>query len=137
MQKSYTKGDLTVNWNPSTCIHAGKCVKNLPNVFKPKEKPWVDLDAAAQEEVIEAIKQCPSGALSYFLRSEKPKATLPTGSEIQVLANGPLIVNGPCTVLDKDGKKQQFDKRVALCRCGHSANKPFCDGAHKSEGFVG
>ena len=115
----------------------GKCVKNLPNVFKPKERPWVDVEGAEQQAIVDAINTCPSGALSYTLKSQTAEASRATGSEIQVLADGPLIVNGPCVVVDKSGNKQQFDKRVALCRCGHSANKPFCDGAHKSEGFVG
>jgi CDGSH-type Zn-finger protein len=60
--------------------------------------------------------------------------------EVQIRAreNGPYIVTGPISLVDQDGN--QFDlggkENVALCRCGHSENKPFCDGAHKGCGFV-
>ena len=39
--KKYQKDDLTIVWKPQTCIHAGECVKALPNVYKPKDKPWI------------------------------------------------------------------------------------------------
>jgi len=55
-------------------------------------------------------------------------------SEILItpLDNGPLLVKGPVIVQDATGKQFVSDKpQVALCRCGHSARKPFCDGAHK------
>jgi CDGSH-type Zn-finger protein len=57
---------------------------------------------------------------------------------IQVRDNGPLMIQGPVQVLDGGG--QEFPRDAAkpaifLCRCGHSANKPFCDGAHKASGF--
>ncbi len=57
---------------------------------------------------------------------------------ITVRDNGPLLVEGPIRVVDADGKEFPMDKSkpaIALCRCGNSANSPFCDGAHKSCGF--
>lgn len=57
---------------------------------------------------------------------------------ITVRDNGPLLVQGPITVIDAVGTQYQIpaDKpAVALCRCGQSKNKPFCDGAHKACGF--
>ena len=59
---------------------------------------------------------------------------------IEVLENGPYIVEGPCEVLDYDGKVLEMPagrKTYALCRCGASTNKPFCDGTHRDVGFKG
>ena len=61
----YTNGEITVVWQPDLCIHSANCVKNLPVVFKPKEKPWIRVENASSEEIMNAIDKCPSGALSY------------------------------------------------------------------------
>jgi len=61
----YTNGEITVVWQPEICIHSANCVKNLPTVFKPKEKPWIRVENASSEEIMNAIDKCPSGALSY------------------------------------------------------------------------
>ncbi|MBD8388006.1 (4Fe-4S)-binding protein [Dysgonomonas sp. BGC7] len=61
----YTKGELTIVWRPGLCQHAGVCVKMLPLVYNPKERPWVKPDNATVEELIAQISNCPSGALSY------------------------------------------------------------------------
>ncbi len=61
----YTKGELTIVWKPELCQHAGVCVKMLPLVYNPKERPWVKPDNATVEELIAQISNCPSGALSY------------------------------------------------------------------------
>lgn len=61
----YSNGEITVGWQPEICIHSGNCVKNLPTVFKPKEKPWIKIENASSEEIMNAIDKCPSGAFSY------------------------------------------------------------------------
>jgi len=55
--------------------------------------------------------------------------------KIQVAAGGPLLVNGTCIIIDKEGKETTKEGMTALCRCGHSANKPYCDGAHRANNF--
>jgi CDGSH-type Zn-finger protein len=58
---------------------------------------------------------------------------------IRLRDNGPLVVEGPITVIDADGNKFVIDSAkpaVALCRCGQSKNKPFCDGSHRTCGFM-
>jgi len=55
---------------------------------------------------------------------------------ITPLKDGPDQVTGPVTVLDEDGNVLKETDSVSLCRCGHSANKPFCDGSHKREGWT-
>jgi uncharacterized Fe-S cluster protein YjdI len=65
--KEYSNGELTVVWKPKTCIHAAECVKALPNVYNPKEKPWIKVENATTEELKQQIMKCPSGALSYYM----------------------------------------------------------------------
>jgi CDGSH-type Zn-finger protein len=55
---------------------------------------------------------------------------------ITVGADGPLEVVGPVEIIAADGTVLRETSKAYLCRCGHSANKPFCDGAHKREGFA-
>jgi uncharacterized Fe-S cluster protein YjdI len=62
--KEYTNGEITILWKPEKCIHSGICVKTLPQVYKPKEKPWITIENAASDELIKQIATCPSGALS-------------------------------------------------------------------------
>lgn len=63
--KEYQREDLTVIWKPKKCIHSGICVKTLPMVYNPKEKPWIKPENASAEALKSQIANCPSGALSY------------------------------------------------------------------------
>lgn len=60
----YSNKEVGIIWKPGLCIHSGICARGLPKVFKPKEKPWIDVDAATANEIIEQVGKCPSGALS-------------------------------------------------------------------------
>lgn len=55
---------------------------------------------------------------------------------ITALTDGPLEVSGAVEILAADGTVIKETDKSYLCRCGHSAKKPFCDGAHKKEGFT-
>ncbi|PUB34363.1 putative Fe-S cluster protein YjdI [Elizabethkingia sp. YR214] len=61
---SENKG-ITVLWTPSKCKHAGVCVKTLPRVYHPKDKPWITPMEASAEELKSQIEKCPTGALGY------------------------------------------------------------------------
>ncbi|KXX70090.1 (4Fe-4S)-binding protein [Flammeovirga sp. SJP92] len=131
MKKTYTNEDVSVIWEPSKCIHSEKCFKSLPRVFNPKRKPWVDLTQSTSEKIIETVKNCPSQALS--LKEDKTEDNPVT--EIQVLKNGPVLVKGKIS-LDCNGSKEVLEQnQIALCRCGASNNKPYCDGAHAKINF--
>ncbi|MGX5816953.1 (4Fe-4S)-binding protein [Chitinophaga lutea] len=67
----YTNGEVTVVWQPKMCQHTGICARGLPAVFQPKERPWIKLGAADTLTIIDQVKKCPSGALSYFMNAEK------------------------------------------------------------------
>jgi len=63
MIKEYKKEDLTIVWDDSKCIHSAICVKGLPTVFKPREKPWIQTENESKERIAEQVRKCPSGAL--------------------------------------------------------------------------
>ncbi|WCM42597.1 (4Fe-4S)-binding protein [Flavobacterium sp. CBA20B-1] len=139
--KKYKKDTLTINWEPEKCIHSTKCWRGetgLPTVFNPKEKPWIKPEKESIETIIAHIKQCPSGALSYSLEDEKVEVNLENqATNVTVLANGPLLCSGNITIVYPDGRTEEKQNNTALCRCGASANKPFCDGNHNKIGFKG
>ncbi len=66
IKKEYSNGDITIVWQSSKCIHSGNCVKNNPTVFKPKDHPWIQPEAATTEAIMQTINKCPSGALTYY-----------------------------------------------------------------------
>ena len=75
----YSNGEVTIVWQPELCIHSGRCVRGLPDVFKPKEKPWITPEESTTEKIVTQVKRCPSGALSFFMNgdaSEKTKQNL-------------------------------------------------------------
>ncbi len=81
--KKYQNGDLTVVWKPQLCIHAETCVKTLPEVYNPNEKPWIKAENANIEALKSQISQCPSGALSYVMVAENEDFNFQTIVEFQ------------------------------------------------------
>ncbi len=72
--KKYTNGEITIVWKPNTCIHSTICWKGeagLRDVFNPAEKPWIKMDQASTERIIEQVKKCPSGALSFYYNNHE------------------------------------------------------------------
>ena len=67
----YSNGNINVIWQPKKCIHAGVCVKMLPKVYNPKDRPWIKAENATSDELQNQINQCPSGALTYESNTEK------------------------------------------------------------------
>ena len=138
----YSTKDITIIWKPDVCIHSKICWHSLREVFDPFKRPWIMPDAADTATITAQIDKCPSGALSYFKnevqnnqeQNEIPAATV---TNIECLRNGPLIVQGEIIVKKSDGTEEKKIGPVALCRCGTSKNKPYCDGGHSAAGFEG
>ncbi len=134
----YETADVTVTYDATRCIHNGHCVRSLPAVFNTSARPWIQPERAAAAEVLAIVAGCPTGAL---------RATQPDGATadalvadapvaIRVSRNGPLYVRGSVTILDgTSGEALAEDGRVALCRCGLSKRKPFCDNSHRADGW--
>ncbi|HMR90028.1 MAG TPA: (4Fe-4S)-binding protein [Saprospiraceae bacterium] len=138
--KKYTNGEVTIVWKPGICSHSAKCwhsTNGLPEVFNPKEKPWIKPEGASTDRIIRQVKACPSGALSYFLNdAELPEKTITPSGKAEALPNGPLLVHGNLEIKDSKGQIHIKENMTAFCRCGASTNKPFCDGSHVAAQFV-
>lgn len=135
--KKYTRDNVTIIWKPDQCIHSTKCWKGLIEVFNPRKKPWIDMNGAPLQTIIDQVAQCPSGALSCEVVAAADEADTHTEviTAVEVLKNGPLMVYGNLKVKDSKGNETNRSKVTAFCRCGASANKPFCDGSHIRVGF--
>ena len=119
---------ITIHDNRALCAHSGICTDGLPGVFRLNQEPWIEADGADTAAVIAIVQRCPSGALSYSVDGAPP----PAGQGERLItasANGPLFVNGSVE-LRAEGARPRDPERYALCRCGGSKNKPFCDGTH-------
>lgn len=138
---TYSNKDITITWKPDVCIHSKICWHNLRSVFDPARRPWIMPDAADTATIMAQIDKCPSGALGYtpIDKSGEPSnvADAMVSSIIECLPNGPLLINGEVMVKKPDGTEEVKSGTVALCRCGGSKNKPYCDGSHVAIGFEG
>ena len=137
IKKEYTNGELTIVWQPSKCIHAGECVKRLPQVYNPNERPWIKAEGADTNALKDQIDHCPSGALSYYMNDGSQTEEKSEEIKVEVMPDGPLLVYGTLQVLNKNGSTERRTKTTAFCRCGASNNKPYCDGTHQKIGFTG
>jgi len=137
IEKQYSNGEVTVVWKPDLCIHAAKCVQGLPQVFNSRAKPWIDVTGAETEAIINQVNKCPSGALSYFMNEAKTENVTEHETIVEVTSNGPVMVYGNLSIKHSNGTETKKNKVTAFCRCGASANKPFCDGTHRKINFVG
>jgi len=70
----YDTPEITVTFDPNTCIHSGVCVRGLAAVFDLKQKRWVRPELASATEVAAQVARCPSGALQYRMKSEEGAA---------------------------------------------------------------
>jgi CDGSH-type Zn-finger protein/uncharacterized Fe-S cluster protein YjdI len=134
--RTYAGDAIEVLWEPRLCIHVRNCVSRLPQVFDPEVRPWVVVDAADAEAVAAAVESCPTGALHYRRLDGGRREQQRAETTVEPRPNGPLFVRGAVRIVDGDGRLIREDTRVALCRCGASENKPFCDGSHRRIGFT-
>lgn len=133
--KKYIKDELTILWKPQKCIHAAVCVQMLPKVYNPNERPWLKQENASVTELKKQINACPSGALSYSSEIENKNEEIMVKATVR--ENGPMLIKGDIEVTGIDGKTEVKSGMTAICRCGASANKPYCDGAHAKIDFKG
>lgn len=134
--KEYESEELSVIWKPEKCIHSEICFKGLSDVFNPNQRPWVNVKGADDMTIKEQIDRCPSGALSYKLKSEAMnEKEIEDEQIVEVTKGGPLMVYGNINVKHHDGSETSKHRVTAFCRCGASSNKPYCDGSHKKIDF--
>jgi uncharacterized Fe-S cluster protein YjdI len=133
--REYRNSEVVVYWEPQLCVHTARCLQGLPQVFDNERRPWVDVTAASADQIAEVVMRCPTSALRFerLDGGEQEEGVEPT--TIQVRQDGPLWVRGKLQIIDQDGSVRVL-RRAVLCRCGHSANRPFCDNTHRRIGFT-
>ncbi len=129
MAKKYAGETIEIGFEMKRCIHARNCFLKLPQVFDPSRRPWVDPDAASEEEIAAMIRTCPSGALTYRKLSGAADEAAPGINRVSVLENGPNAFHGNLVVAG------EAMTRATICRCGQTKNPPFCDYSHVEAGF--
>ena len=129
-QHEYKGKKITVTYDAKRCVHAKECVRGAPTVFDPNSKPWVHPDNTEAGAITAVIQHCPTGALHYQTANstlaERPDAS----NSAKTVPDGPLYLRGSLNVVTDSGEAIVSDTRMALCRCGASKNKPFCDNSH-------
>lgn len=149
--REYSNGEITVFWKPDLCIHATICFMKLRKVFDPSSRPWINMKGASSQEIRDIVDQCPTDALSWkwnrdLSADEKEVlANEPAGdemvpapvAEITIIENGPALIQGKFRMKKPSGELIPSAQQIALCRCGSSKNKPYCDGSHYGSGFRG
>jgi CDGSH-type Zn-finger protein/uncharacterized Fe-S cluster protein YjdI len=134
--RTYEGDAIRVRYDPARCIHAARCVYGLRAVFNPDERPWIDPTGASADEIAAVVATCPTGALQ-FDRKDGGNAEAPADrNTVRIEPDGPAYLQGDITLAQSDGTGGTAETRIALCRCGASANKPFCDGSHVKAGFA-
>ncbi|MCU0620113.1 MAG: CDGSH iron-sulfur domain-containing protein [Gemmatimonadales bacterium] len=132
----YENAAIKVTYDASRCIHFAACVRGLPAVFDPRKRPWVAPDEASPDAIADVVERCPTGAL-HFERKDGGAAEVPDAeNSVLVSAHGPIYLRGDLEVMGAYNTVQRRETRLALCRCGQSRNKPYCDGSHTAAKFT-
>jgi CDGSH-type Zn-finger protein/uncharacterized Fe-S cluster protein YjdI len=133
--RHYTDERIDVSYDATRCIHAAVCVHRLPAVFDTARRPWILTSGGGADEIAAVVARCPTGALHATRLDGGPAENVPAENVIVPRPNGPLYVRGQLHLRAADVDVTLDDVRMALCRCGQSRNKPFCDNSHRDAGF--
>ena len=125
----------SVSWQRRLCIHIGECGRAKGDLFVGGRKPWCQPDLSSDDEVYDVVLRCPTGALTVDFADGSRVEGADATNTINVAYNGPLFVRGDISITDAPSSAPGLKYRAALCRCGKSRNKPFCDNSHEKEGF--
>jgi uncharacterized Fe-S cluster protein YjdI len=159
-ERRYSNDEITVYWKSSACVHASYCYRELIEVFDPGRRPWVDMNGASTDRIIETVDMCPTEALAWKWNDEEknnsvgPEHTnhikfrrpellnqdrIPVRenpASIKIMVDGPIVIKGSFA-LSYDGTRKEINNSlVSICRCGMSNHMPFCDGMHRKTGFT-
>lgn len=125
--------EVTIHFDAARCIHSRGCVLGYPQVYVPNvQGEWIHPDAASADHVLHTALNCPSGAIRVTRNDGSADSDAPpVVNTLRIRENGPLALEAELSI-----SGAAAGARATLCRCGHSQNKPFCDGAHVAAGFV-
>ena len=126
---SYQNESIRVSFDGNICAHAGYCFGELHDVFDGDNNPPINLAGGKIDDIIRVVEMCPSSALTYQRLDGSANEVAEASTSATIVPDGPLALRGNLKLGD-----QQYS-RLTLCRCGKSAEKPFCDGSHKQTSF--
>ena len=126
--------DIDVRWDGRLCIHIGECGNAEGPLFEAGRDPWCIPEQAGKSEVREIVARCPSGALTFRDRDGTPESPAKENTAM-VVYKGPIYFSGELDIAGAPQDMPGVRFRAALCRCGQSANKPFCDNSHLNADF--
>jgi len=126
---------MEVTWDGRLCIRVQECTRAKGALFATGRQPWGQPDRGQPDDVAEVVRRCPTGALTYRRKDDGPEEMAAVANRVTIANNGPLYVEGELRIDGASDDMPGLRYRVALCRCGDSANKPFCDNTHEKSAF--
>ena len=130
--KSYAGKDVTVTWDRRLCIHVAECGRAANELFESGRDPWCQPDLVDSATALEVVKRCPTGALAFDGIEDETSNDV---NRVVVANQGPLYLSGELNIAGAADDMPGVRFRAALCRCGLSKHKPFCDNSHESGDF--
>ena len=127
---TYKGKEVDVDWDGRLCIHMGECGYAKGDLFISGRDPWCQPDLTSVEETLDVVKRCPTGALVFKPCNTNLNEVADKQNTVMVSYNGPYFIRGELDLKDAPTDMSGVSYRVALCRCGLSKNKPFCDNSH-------
>lgn len=124
--RHYGDDRITVWYDARRCRHAGECVRGDPVVFEVGRRPWIRPDLGTPEHIATVIERCPTGALHHRL-ADGAEETPSVPTSVTFRPDGAIWIRGDLRIETADGVISE--RRAALCGCGRTANRPFCDAA--------
>ncbi|MES9972310.1 MAG: CDGSH iron-sulfur domain-containing protein [Candidatus Thiodiazotropha sp.] len=129
----YTGKQIDVAWDERLCIHIGECGYSKGELFVAGRDPWCQPDISSPGEVQEIVERCPSGALVCRDKDGHIAETAASENTLTVSYQGPYFLQGDLAIQGSADDMPGVRFRAALCRCGLSKNKPFCDNSHEGQ----
>ncbi len=126
---------MEVSWDGRLCIHVGECTRAKGELFVSGRNPWGEPDRGEADHVAEVVRRCPTGALTYARKDSGEEEPVSPDNVVTIANNGPLYFEGELEIDGAATDMPGVGMRAALCRCGDSENKPFCDNTHEDEDF--
>ncbi|MFN8622385.1 MAG: (4Fe-4S)-binding protein [Chloroflexota bacterium] len=123
--RHYASDGIEVWYDPRRCRHAGECVRGDGAVFETGRKPWIRPELGDAAHIAEVIRRCPTGALHYRI-ADGPEEPPEVPTAITQRPEGAFWIRGDLRLATPDG--EIAERRAALCGCGRTENRPFCDG---------
>ena len=138
MTKDITKypgKEIDVEWDGRLCIHIGECGYAEGDLFVGGRDPWCKPDLSSVDNVVDVVKRCPTGAITIKAADGSISETADAENTVMVSYQGPYFFRGDLEIEGASDDMTGVKYRAALCRCGASKNKPFCDNSHEKIGF--